>query len=79
MAYITLSEWNRRQPRPRCMETIRIAARTGKFRPLAIFEGRAYLVDETATRLSRNDTFYPSNTTPPSLVSRIKYGTSKRT
>ncbi|WP_083764714.1 excisionase [Sodalis glossinidius] len=78
MAYITLSEWNRRQARPRCMETIRRAVRTGKFRPLAIFEGQEYLVDETATRLSRNDTFYPSSATPPSLVSRIKHGTPEK-
>ncbi|WP_071882239.1 excisionase [Candidatus Sodalis pierantonius] len=33
MAYITLSEWNRRQAHSRCMETLRRAARGGRFFP----------------------------------------------
>lgn len=78
MAYITLSEWNRRQARPRCMETLRRAARNVRFDPPAIFEGREYLVDETAERASRNNTRHSSKPINSSLVSRIKHGTPKK-
>ncbi|MBG6241724.1 MAG: hypothetical protein EKE20_07255 [Candidatus Symbiopectobacterium sp. Dall1.0] len=46
MAYITLSEWNRRQPRPRCMETVRRLVRNGMIFPARIRDGREYLIDE---------------------------------
>lgn len=78
MAYITLSEWNRRQARPRCMETLRRAARGGRFFPPAVFEGREYLVDENAEKLTRNNTFSPSRTVHSALLSRIKYGTPQK-
>ncbi|WP_367273040.1 excisionase [Candidatus Symbiopectobacterium sp.] len=78
MVYITLSEWNRRQPRPRCMETLRRAARNVRFDPPEIFEGREYLVDETAERVSRNNSLHSSNPIKSLLVSRIKHGTPEK-
>ncbi|MGX8939593.1 excisionase [Symbiopectobacterium sp. Eva_TO] len=60
------------------METLRRAARNVRFDPPAIRDGREYLVDETATRLSQNDTLHSYRPVNSSLVSRIKHGTPEK-
>ncbi|MGG2142005.1 excisionase [Symbiopectobacterium sp. RP] len=69
MAYITLSEWNRREPRPRCMETVRRLFRSGMIFPAPIRDGHEYLVDENACKLTQNKNIGPSSALHPTLLS----------
>ncbi len=78
MAYITLSEWNRRQPRPRFMETVRRLVRSGMIFPAPIRDGREYLVDENACKLTQNKNLSSSTYLHPALLSRIKHGTPEK-
>ncbi|QZN96343.1 excisionase [Symbiopectobacterium purcellii] len=78
MAYITLSEWNRRQTRPRCMETVRRLVRSGMIFPAPIRDGREYLVEENACKLTQNKNIGPSSALHPTLLSRIRHGTPEK-
>ncbi|MBG6240317.1 MAG: excisionase [Candidatus Symbiopectobacterium sp. Clec_Harlan] len=78
MAYITLSEWNRRQPRPRCMETVRRLVRSGMIFPAPIRDGREYLVEENACKLTQNKNLRSSGYLHPALLSRIRHGTPEK-
>ncbi len=78
MAYITLSEWNRWQPCPRCMETVRRLIRNGMIFPAPIRDGREYLIEENAYKLTQNKNLRSSSYLHPALLSRIRHGTPEK-
>jgi len=51
-AYITLREWNERQPKPRSIEQVRRWVRSGKLYPPPYLDGREYLIQETAVKIN---------------------------
>lgn len=75
MALITLSEWNQRQPRPRCIEQVRRWVRAGRIQPSPKLDGREYLVDENAVKI---DLCNPSSKKTSSLKERILYGRTEK-
>jgi len=72
MRYITLREWNSRQPRPRCMEVVRRWVRSGKLYPPPYLDGREYLIQETAVKINpRNPKQFASENSKMLLLERI--------
>jgi len=51
MRFITLREWNQRQPRPKSMEQVRRWVRSGKLYPAPFLDGREYLIQENAVKI----------------------------
>lgn len=80
MALITLKEWNKLQPRQRCMEQVRRWVREGRIQPPPILDGREYLVEETAVKINLKS----KNSCPVydrkniSLRERIKNGRAEK-
>lgn len=74
MALITLSEWNKRQPRPRCMEQVRRWVRAGRIQPSPQLDGREYLVDERAVKIDLCDHLPNRHHHKESLKERVLHG-----
>ncbi|HAC6881518.1 TPA_asm: excisionase [Salmonella enterica subsp. enterica serovar Java] len=70
--YLTLPEWNARQPRPRSLETVRRWVRECRISPPPIKDGREYLFHEAAVKINN------SSTITGSLVKRIKNGKKEK-
>ncbi|QVP48892.1 excisionase [Salmonella enterica subsp. salamae] len=49
--YLTLPEWNQRQPRPRSIETVRRWVRECRISPPPLKDGREYLFHENAVKI----------------------------
>lgn len=73
MGLITLKEWNARQPRPRCLEQVRRWVREGKIYPAPVLDGREYLVDEGARKITAHST--PAMN---SLLNRVNNGKKQK-
>ncbi|WP_447880101.1 excisionase [Serratia fonticola] len=69
--YITLKEWNSRQPRPKSVETVRRWVRAGKIYPAPQLDGREYLFDDRAIKINPNN--LPKQSTKQ-LLDRIRDG-----
>ncbi|HDR2892316.1 TPA: excisionase [Enterobacter asburiae] len=73
MGLITLKEWNARQPRPRCLEQVRRWVREGKIYPAPILDGREYLFDERARKITSHSTSAAN-----SLLNRVNNGKKQK-
>lgn len=73
MGLITLKEWNARQPRPRSLEQVRRWVRNGKIFPAPVLDGREYLFEEGAKKISAHSTG-----TANSLLNRVKNGKKQK-
>ena len=70
--YLTLPEWNARQPRPRSLETVRRWVRECRIAPPPKKDGREYLFHESAVKV---DITQPAT---GGLLKRIRDGQKKK-
>lgn len=71
--YLTLAEWNARQPRPKSAETVRRWVRECRIVPAPVKDGREYLFEENAVKIN------PAQMQTSGLLKRIRNGESKKT
>ncbi|MGL9722151.1 excisionase [Symbiopectobacterium sp.] len=60
------------------METVRRLVRNGMIFPAPIRDGREYLVEENACKLTQNKNLNSSGYPHPTLLSRIRHGTPEK-
>ncbi|MGL9722006.1 excisionase [Symbiopectobacterium sp.] len=60
------------------METVRRLVRNGMIFPAPIRDGREYLVEENACKLTQNKNLSSSGYLHPALLSRIRHGTPEK-